>query len=444
MLPGQLSDSDRQKIRHLPWYYAHGALTNIFFLWTFGGTVFLLFLSELGLPKQHIGILLSFFPFSGLVALFFAPTAARVGWKKVFLAAFTSRYITISTLLFLPWVMARWGQTAGVMMVTVVMLAVALERALGETAFYPWMQVFIPNVVRGRASALAGLSTTIACGLALFVAGRVLAAGEGLDRFLWLLGVGTVIGLLGILCMVPVPAGEKQPPPQNQSHLGSMLAALRDPALAAYLAGMGLVTLGSVFLTSFLPLYIKEELGLAAETIVTLDIVVMAGGAVSGLASGWAADRVGSRPVLVLSLCGLLVLPLVWFFLPGTVPQLLLWIGGLYLANGVFANAAYLAAMRLLFNRIVPAGNATPYTALYYAWMGLTGGMAPFLAGQILGIFSVPLTAVAGQPLTGYRILFLTAFLLLAGGLLAYRLTPQDGRFTTRGALGWLAGRLRG
>jgi hypothetical protein len=76
--------SDREKIKALPWNLVHGVLTNIFYLWTFGGSVFLLFLSELGLPKGQIGILLSLFPFSGLVALGFAPVAARLGWKRVF------------------------------------------------------------------------------------------------------------------------------------------------------------------------------------------------------------------------------------------------------------------------------------------------------------------------------------------------------------------------
>ena len=69
------SESDRLKIRALPWHLAHGALTSVFFLWTFGGSVFVLFLNELGLPKSQIGIMLSFFPFSGLIALVFAPYA---------------------------------------------------------------------------------------------------------------------------------------------------------------------------------------------------------------------------------------------------------------------------------------------------------------------------------------------------------------------------------
>ena len=115
--------SDRVKIRALPWYLAHGALTSIFFLWTFGGSVFLLFLSELGLPKGQIGIMLSFFPFSGLIALVFAPYATRIGRKRVFLACYSSRYFVIINLLFLPWILAHLGQAAGIGFVFGIMIA---------------------------------------------------------------------------------------------------------------------------------------------------------------------------------------------------------------------------------------------------------------------------------------------------------------------------------
>ena len=80
--------SDRDKARALPWCLAHGGLTSIFALWTFGGSVFVLFLRELGLPMGQIGVLLSLFPFCGLIALGFAPLAARLGRKRTVVACY--------------------------------------------------------------------------------------------------------------------------------------------------------------------------------------------------------------------------------------------------------------------------------------------------------------------------------------------------------------------
>jgi len=430
------SESDRAKIRALPWYLAHGALTSIFFLWTFGGSVFLLFLSELGLPKAQIGIMLSFFPFAGLVALVFAPYATRIGRKWVFLACYGSRYVVIINLLFLPWILAQLGQAAGIAFVFAIMLLVALLRAMGETAYYPWWQEFIPNSVRGWYSALATFIGTLASAAALLVAGFVIDSGSGLSRFLWLIGIGTLIGLLGIIAMKWVPGGAPdRSEGETAAHFSNMRAALRNPNLGAYLKGMGGVMLGSVLLTSFLPLYLKEQMNLPAGTVVALDMVVMVGGALSSIVWGWAADRIGSRPVLMSSLAIGLLLPLCWLFLPRQAPNALWWCGLLYFIYGVIANGSAIGAGRLLFNSVIPQEKNTAYTAIYYAWMGLTGGIAPLLAGAILSFTAGMQTHIAGVAIDGQTLLFTLAFLLLGYGLIEYGRVAPDGSYTTRAAL---------
>ena len=328
MFNASQTEADRAKIRALPWHMAHGALTSIFFLWTFGGSVFLLFLSELGLPKGQIGILLSFFPFSGLVALVFAPHATRLGRKRVFLISYGSRYVVIINLLFVPWILANWGHTAAIAFVFGILLLVALLRAMGETAYYPWSQEFVPNSVRGFYSAVFGAVSTFASAGALLLAGQVIGGGSGLGRYMGLIAAGTLLGFIGIFTMRWVPGGAPDPAQgQSAAHFERMLEALRDPNLGAYLKGMGAVMVGSVLLTSFLPLYLKEQLGLPAGTVVVLDTVVMVGSALSSFAWGWAADRIGSRPVLITSLGLGLLAPIGWLLLPRQVSTPVLWCG---------------------------------------------------------------------------------------------------------------------
>jgi len=438
-----LSEIDRTKIRALPWYLAHGALTSIFYLWTFGGSVFLLFLSELGLPKGQIGIMLSFFPFCGLVALVFAPYATRLGRKRVFLACYSGRYFVIINLLFLPWILAHLGQMAGVAFVFGIMLLVALLRAMGETAFYPWSQEFVPNSVRGWYSAVATAISTFASAIALLVAGVAIGSGSGLPRFLWLIGIGTLIGLLGITTMKFVPGGAPdRSAGETAAHFANMRAALRTPNLSAYLKGVGGVMLGSVLLTSFLPLYLKEQMGLPAGTVVTLDMVVMVGGALSSILWGWAADRIGSRPILMSSLAVGLLLPVCWLVLPRQVPNAVFWCGLLYFVYGVIANGSAIGAGRLLFNSVVPQEKSTSYTAIYYAWLGLTGGIAPLLAGGILSLTAGMQTRIGTVQIDGQTILFILAFLFLGYGLIEYGRVAPDGIYTTRGAIRKLIGRI--
>ena len=427
---------DRAKIRSLPWYLAHVSLTNIFFLWTFGGSVFLLFLSELGLPKGQIGIMLSFFPFSGLVALIFAPYATRIGRKWVYLTCFGSRYFVIANLLFLPWILAKGGSAAGIAFVFGIMLIVALLRALGETAYYPWLQEFIPNSVRGLYSAIASALGTFASAAALLVAGIVVGSGSGLPRFLWLIGIGALIGLIGIIAMYWVPGGAPdRSEGEAAAHFSNMREALRNPDLSAYLKGVGGVALGSVLLTSFLPLYLKDQMGIPAGTVVILDMVVMIGGALSSVLWGWAADRIGSRPILMSSLAIGLLLPICWLFLPRQVPNAVIWCGALYFVYGVIANGSAIGAGRLLFNSVIPQEKSTSYSAIYYAWIGLTGGIAPLLAGAIL-TYTAGMHWRAGMvELDGQTVLFVLSLIILGYGLIEYGRVAPDGVYTTRGAM---------
>jgi MFS family permease len=441
--PAAAPVSEGQKIRALPWDLVNGVLTNIFYQWTFGGSVFVLFLNELGLPKGQIGTLLSLFPLCGLIALGFAPLATRLGRKRVFIAGYGTRYFVIAGLLGLPWVTAHYGFPAAVAFLFSDISIVALLRAMAETAYYPWTQEFIPNRVRGKFSAVYMVLTTIASAAALLTAGYVIGVKTGLSGYLFLIGAGAVLGFIGILAMLPVPGGAPEGSADApRAHVNNMLDALHDRNLVAYLGGMAGITIGTMLLTSFLPLYVKEQIGLPAGTVVTLDSVGMVGGALFSLAWGWAADRVGSRPVLMSALTLSLTIPLGWLALPRQVPCAVVWCGLLYFIFGVVSFGVAIGSGRLLFNGVVPPEKSTAYTAIYYAWMGLTGGAAPLLAGGILTATAGWQTRLGGLVFDGHALLFCLSVLLLGFGWWLYGRVRPDDIYTTRAVLQRLAVRL--
>jgi len=437
--------TDREKIRALPWSLTHSTLTNVFYLWTFGGSVFPLFLSEVGLEKSQIGIMLSLFPFSGLVALVFAPTAARLGWKRVFIICYGARYPVIALLLGLPWLMNQAGNFMGVIFLFGVFIPFAMLRALGETAYYPWSQEFVPNAVRGKYAAMNTVLATLVSAVAMLVAGTIIGASTGLGRFLLLLGIGVCLGAAGILVMVKVPGGApRQVSEPRSAHRAAMISALRDRNFTAYLGGMGGVTLGAFFLTSFLPLYLKEQIGLPPGTVVTLDTAMLVGGGVSSLLFGWAADRVGSRPVLMPALTLCLLMPVGWLVLPRGITDPSAWCAALYFIYGVAASGISIAGTRLLFNGVISPEKSTAYTALYYAWMGITGGSAPLLAGWMLSTLGGWQAQLGTIQVDGYRLLFMLSLVVMAIGWWAYYRVKPDAGYTTRSALKRLIARLRG
>lgn len=425
--------TDRDRIRALPWCLAHGALNSFFAIWTFGSSLFILFLGELGLPKGQIGGLLSLFPFCGLLALGFAPMAARLGRKRVFLLGYAIRKPVMAMLLLLPWVVSGAGRTVGVVFLSVIIAAFAVLRALAETAYFPWSQEFIPNRVRGSFAAWFTVVSLLASALALTIAGQVISQGSGLGRYMLLIGIGCVIGLGGVAVMAKIPGGEPiRSGGDLAAHFREMREALADRNFTAYLGGLAGLTIGAALMVAFLPLYLREECGLAAATVVRLDLMLMVGGGVASLGWGWLSDRVGSRPVLMPSMAMLVLLPVGWSLLPRHSPHLVAGCAALYFLYGVGSNGAIIGAGRLLFNGVVPPGQNTAYTAVYYAWLGLTGGAAPLLAGGILTLTSGWRPQVAGIEFTGYTVLFALSLLFLVLGWHLYGRVRADDRYSTR------------
>ncbi len=422
--------------RGLPWCLAQGVLNSVFYFWTFGGSVFLLFLDELGLPKGQIGFLLSLFPFCGLLALGFAPVATRLGRKRVFLAGYGLRKVAMAGLVLLPWILVQAGRTPAIVYLYGIVITFAVLRALAETAYYPWSQEFVPNEVRGTFSAWSTVLGLLASSLALLLAGHVLASGVGLNRFLWLIGLGSLLGLAGVAVMVKVPGGAPVPvAAASGAHRANLRASLRDRNFVAFLGGVGAVAVGMALLVAFLPLYLKDRLGLSAGTVVRLDALVMLGGALSSLAAGYLADRVGSRPVLMPAAALSVLLPLGWLLLPRQVPHLVVWCAALYFFYGVVSTCLVIGSGRLLFNAVVPPEKSTAYTAIYYAWIGITGGIGPLLAGGLLSLCHGWQTRLGPVVVDGHTILFMLALGPLAFGWFLFGRVKPDDIHTTRSVL---------
>ncbi|MEI6518647.1 MAG: MFS transporter [bacterium] len=428
--------SDAAKIRAIPWFLTGGALNTIFYLWTFGGSLFLLFLNELGLPKGQIGMLLSLFPFCGVLALAFSPTATRLGRKKVFLWCYGVRKFVMALLLFLPWIISNFGHAVGLIFLFTILIIFALLRAFAETASYPWAQECIPNYVRGKVTGMSIVLGTITSGIALWIAGRVIGSSTGLSGYLLLIAIGCFAGILGVLAMFKVPGGD----PQDEviepgTHRTNLFLALRDSNFVAFLTGIGCVNFGTTLLVSFLPLYVKEKLGVSPGNVVALDIAVMIGGALSGLFLGKLTDKVGSRPILMIVSAVALFLPVGWLLMPRNISYAIFLCIGLYLLYGAIANGLALASGRLLFNSVIPVEQNTAYTAIYYAWVGLTGGIATLLTGSLLSAFGKWQHNIGSFTVDGQRIIFVFAILLLSAGWWQYSRVKPDDIYSTRDVL---------
>jgi hypothetical protein len=400
-----------EKMRRLPWSIASLSLNSIFAQITFGGPVFILFLDQLGLPKADIGFLLSLFPFCGLLALVIGPAVARFGFKRTFIVFYGSRKLVFALLLLTPLILSTLGRQAAFIFVTVVILVFAVLRSIAETGYNPWFQEFVPNAIRGRYSAVSNIATNLTSAIALGVASLVISQSGNLDRFMVLIGAGVLFGLASIACAGFIPGGAPVNTSGPSTHLDDMLDTLLNRDFVLYLIGLALITLGSAPL-AFVPLMMKDRVGLPDGIVVMLSSFTMLGGLISSYLWGWAADRWGSKPVVILGLGTLSFMPLAWLLVPGFASSSAIIAIAVAMLAGLTSAGWSVGSVRLLFNSIVPPEKKTDYLSLHYAWSGLIGGIGPLVTGGLLDLLKPGGLHLGGATLDAYMLLFIGGFVL--------------------------------
>jgi len=419
-----------EKLDRLPWSIATNAANTIFVQFTYFGSAFVLFLDALNFSKSQVGLQLSLLQFSSLVALFVAPWVARVGYKKAYIGAFGLRTLVTAGLLLIPCIITYGSQTTFVF-VTAVIALFAILRSIGITAFYPWAQEYVPNAIRGRFSASNNLTTSLVGFIAVAIAGTILEQTSGFNGYQILFGVAVAFGMIALWTASHRPGGapaRKDKPAKSTSR--DIKDAIRDRDYIRYLVGAGLMTFAILPLNSFVPLYLQEQVGISVGGVVYVQTGILIGALLSTTFWGWAADRYGSRPIMLVGTIIWALLPICWIIIPRN--------GGLgfYIALAIAfaqgtANMGWvIGGQRLLFNRIVPPAKKTGYMALYATWTGVTGGLS-LLAGGLLVQVSAGLSGkfllFSLDPYTG---LFLVGFLLVIFSIRLLKTVRGDAQFT--------------
>ena len=419
------------KIRRLPWQLAGNGFNVIFWLTAAAGSVFILFLAELGIDKARMGLLLSLLPFCGISAIFTAPYVAKFGLKRVFLIFFGARKVFAACLLFVPLVINHFGTEAAFIWVVCCVSGFAICRAIGETAMYPWAQEMIPDNIRGKFSATSSIINQLLAVATVAVSGYIIGHYEGINKFMFIIGGGVVAGIISVYCFCYVPGGKAvRQSTANGAHFREMLSSLKDANFRNYMLGLSLVTIGIGSLVSFIPLYMKEQVGLSSKFVVWLDMGTYFGALITSFIWGWAADRYGSKPIMLSGVFLMLPLPLLCFIMPRHSDTSVQFAIAITFILGISSTAWAIGLTRYLFVNAVPASLKTAYMAIFYAGAGLTGGMAPLLAGYLLKSAASLNASFFIFKIDAYTPLFLFSTLLSSAGVFVLSHVRSGGAMT--------------
>ncbi|MEZ4615590.1 MAG: MFS transporter [Caldilineaceae bacterium] len=297
---------------------------------------------------------------------------------------FGLRKVVTALLLFTPWVVATYGTGLAFAFVATVVGLFATFRTVEETAYYPWYQEFVPNSVRGKYSAWSNIATALVGVVSVAIAGWVIGISTSLFGFMLLIAAGVIFGLISTWCAVFIPGGAPIVTQAGEVAKRNLRDAFGDRDFMRYLIGLALITLGTVPIASFLPLYLHELVGLSSGAAIFVQMGTLLGTIASSYLWGWAADRYGGRPVMLTGVFYFVLMPLFWWFMPRNSTLSLAFALGIAFLQGL-ANLGWgIGATRLLFGSVVPTDKKMDYLALWFAWAGITAGVSQLAGGWIL------------------------------------------------------------
>ncbi|MEM9164114.1 MAG: MFS transporter, partial [Cyanobacteria bacterium P01_F01_bin.4] len=327
------------------------------------------FLIELGAGAIEVGLLASI----PMLAHLLQPLGAYFSENNTSRHRYCLWIFSFSRLLWLGliagifWVSRQGGSSQPLIWLTLGILLVSFVLdAMGAASWLSWMAALVPQKLRGRyfgnRKSLASLTALIT----VPVGGWLVThwPGGSMEGYGVVVSIGMVLGFASLLCqfwMTDInPKAQAQARQQDQSQTESLWRDANFLTLLLYLAGW---TFALNLNAPFLNFYLLDNLQIDVQWV-TLYCALMAGAHLSMMVLwGRLADRIGNRPVLVISSLLTAAIPLLWVSTNTGHWSLWLWLPLLHVLKGGTLAALELCTANIQLE-LAPVGKQSGYFAI--------------------------------------------------------------------------------
>ncbi len=379
-----------------------------------------LFLLRLGGSEVWVGavnaLLYATLPFM-LLGYFAIPRLGVAGTASVF---WGFRNVSALLMILAPWAATVLGTGPALWAVFIGALGFNIGRSAGVVSFTGIVTELTTERDRGDLIAYSmGISQAGALLVSLLMA-LFLGEHAPLWRYQVFLGIGVAAGLIAAwgLWRVPESGMFRRTAP---FHLLEQLRWLMSTSGRRWFFAMTmLIPVTQGITRTFLILVAKQGYGMTDRVVLLYVIVSVVGGIVASYAYGLFMDKLGSRPLLMITgFVDTLALALI-VLLPG---RELPWLIGLvFFLTGV-VNVAYLAAMQHYFIAITTRDTQLALGIVTQGTAGLAAGAAVYASGWSLEAARAALD-VAADPMAHYRWLFAVVLAIVVGRTVILRRLP--------------------
>ncbi len=428
-----------EKLRAIPIIIVATFLRSIYLL-TVTGTVFVLFLDELGIDKARIGVVMSIAPFIGIISLVIVPIVERSGLKRTTKIFWMLRVLITILIPVTPLIMKYTGETGVFVWLSATQCAFAVSGYIAVTAYASWYQELVPDRLRGKTAAINFIGIGLSTIITLAAAGYITDRFAGLKPFVFLMIGGLVIGFVAEVVLSRLPGGQpilRQE--HHKTHLQFIKDALCDKNFMLMMAALVLINIAVFGAGAFVPLYQKQILGLSASQIMFSAMCYSVAVLGAYYFYGWAADRYGAKPVLIFGIANLVPSGIFWYLTKLPAGN-----------EGRFAATIFVAVFfaltqagwvigfdRYVYNTLIPVGKKTSYLSIQHAVGGVAAGVGPLVTGWLIEICK-PLnsTTIMGVKLDAYIPFFVLYGVLTFASVMLLKRLKQDSQITTQQFVG--------
>ncbi len=305
--------------------------------------------------------------------------------------------------------------------VLVAIVAVSsLFGSLGNVAWLAWMSDLVPPETRGSyfgrrnmIASFTGMVITVAGGKFLTTWNRHFSDSSPFG-YLILFATGLVFGLVSSWFLSRMP--ETGTPAAREGggiSLASFLHPLQDRNFLSLILFVSVWNFGIQIAGPFYNVYMIDHLKMSFSTIALLATLSTLTTLLMMKVWGPISDRLGNRPIIVVSTWVLIAIPFVWIAARPQAPGSPLFIA--FALSGAFMAGASLSQFNILI-KLSPQAGRSIYLALFAAITGLCGAVAPIVGGLLIRKLSPFQLTLLGYRITDLHLLFLlsSAIQLLA------------------------------
>lgn len=380
-----------------------------------------LYAKSLGASDTVLGLVAGMMPLMTIAQIPAAKFIPDLGYKRFVLGGWSTRVVFIFLMAAVPLSSSWLNPGSRLSLVIALLFAFNLSRGLSSCAWLPWITHLVPAPVRGRFLANDQLCNNGASAAAFVIAALALGTDTAPWQFAMVFLFSALMGLASLQFLRRMP--DVPVPHEDRSHAGPVPWR----ALASHPPFRRLMELNVVWsvayggLTPFVVAFLKTGAGHTERGTLLVMSLTFVGGLASYFVAGPRLDRIGSKPVLGLTMAAGAGATLGWALVAGGVlPSGAVAAVPLALLVGLI-NALFAAANNRLAMAIVPAAGRNHFFALFAVVWQLTLGLSPILWGLLLDAIGGRHARLLGTDWNRYSVFFALASALFVSAFVFVR-----------------------